>query len=52
MNKNLVLSKAIDIHAGAAQVWDTLTNPDKNKELFGSTEIITDWKVGNQIIFL
>ena len=35
MNKNLVLTKTIDIHVGAAQVWDTLTIPAKNKELFG-----------------
>ena len=51
MNKNLELSQAIEIDADASRVWDTLTNPEKHKQLFGGTEIRTDWQVVNPILF-
>ena len=51
MNKNLVISKSIEINSSAEKVWDALTNAEKIKIYLFGTETITDWKVGNPIIF-
>jgi uncharacterized protein YndB with AHSA1/START domain len=51
LNKALVISKRVEIHAGPPQVWDTLTNPQKNSRFFSGTQILTDWHVGSPIIF-
>ncbi len=51
MNKNLSVSKSIEIHATAEKVWDVLTSPEKIKVYLFGTETITDWKVGDPIIF-
>jgi len=46
-----ILNKRININAPTSKVWNTLTNPDLIKEwLFGS-KVISDWKVGSQILF-
>ncbi len=31
MNKNLKVSKSIEINSSADKIWDTLTNPEKIK---------------------
>lgn len=51
MNKNLKVSKSIEINAAPDKVWDALTNPDKIKIYLYGTETITDWNVGSPIIF-
>ncbi len=51
MNLDLVVSGSIVINADLARVWDVLTNPVLIKEYLFGTETITDWKVGNGIIF-
>jgi uncharacterized protein YndB with AHSA1/START domain len=51
MNHELVVSGSIDISKGKPLVWDALTNPEIIKEYLFGTETITDWKVGNEIIF-
>ncbi|MBI1268666.1 MAG: SRPBCC domain-containing protein [Cryomorphaceae bacterium] len=33
------------------RVWNALTNPEIVKQYFFGTELITDWKVGSEIIF-
>jgi uncharacterized protein YndB with AHSA1/START domain len=46
-----ILNKTININASISKVWNGLTNPDLIKEwLFGSI-VISDWKVGSQILF-
>jgi uncharacterized protein YndB with AHSA1/START domain len=51
MNRNLKVSKSIEIKAKAAEVWDALTNPEKIKVYLFGTQTITDWKVGSPIVF-
>jgi uncharacterized protein YndB with AHSA1/START domain len=51
MNKNLKVSKSIEINASAKAVWEALTDPDKIKVYLYGTETITDWQVGSPIIF-
>ncbi|MFZ0390099.1 MAG: SRPBCC domain-containing protein [Calditrichia bacterium] len=51
MNKNLTVSKTVEINAGQEVVWDALTNPAKIKEYFFGTETTSAWKQGSEIIF-
>ena len=51
MNLNLEVSGSIIINEDLARVWDVLTNPELIKEYLFGTETISDWKVGNGIIF-
>lgn len=51
MNKNLELSKTLKINASIERIWNAITHPEKIKKYFFGTEIITDWKVGNSIVF-
>lgn len=39
------------IDAPLEKVWDALTNPEIVKQYFFGTELLTDWTVGNAIIF-
>ncbi|MCE3296061.1 MAG: ATPase [Crocinitomicaceae bacterium] len=46
-----ILQRTVSINAGAAKVWDALTNPGQiSKWLFG-TKTETDWKPGSEIRF-
>lgn len=51
MKHDLVVSGSIDVNAGAAKVWNAITNPEIIKEYLFGTETITDWKVGSPIVF-
>ena len=51
MNRDLKVSKSIEINADRESVWEVLTNPEKIKIYLFGTETITDWKVGSPIIF-
>jgi len=51
MNRNLNVSKSIEINANVEKVWDALINPEKIKTYLFGTETITDWKIGSPIIF-
>lgn len=48
-----IFSKAVSIHASAAQVWQALTQPEWMKKWMISEDmeihIDTDWKIGNAI---
>ena len=39
------------VNAPIEKVWDALTNPEIVKKYFFGTELITTWKVGDDIIF-
>ena len=45
------LKKTININAPTSKVWSALTNPDLIKEWLFGTKVISDWKVGSQILF-
>jgi len=51
MNRELKVSKSIEISSSAEKVWNALTNPEKIKVYLFGTETITDWKIGSTIIF-
>jgi uncharacterized protein YndB with AHSA1/START domain len=51
MNMDLVTSKTVEINADVTKVWDALTNPEIIKQYLFGTEVVTDWKVGSEIIF-
>lgn len=51
MNKDLKVSKSIEIKASAVKVWQALTDPEKIKVYLFGTETITDWKAGSPIVF-
>jgi hypothetical protein len=39
------------IQSTAPKIWDVLTNPEKIKVYLYGSNVITDWKVGSQILF-
>ena len=51
MRHDLIVSASIDINASPSKVWEALTNPEIIKKYLFGTETITDWEVGNEIIF-
>jgi len=51
MNRDLKISKSIEIKSNAEKIWDALINPEKIKIYLFGTETISDWKVGGPIIF-
>src|SRR5258706_9914211 len=51
MYKKITAKASISIKAGADEVWDALTNPDKIKQYFFGTNAISDWKKGSSLKF-
>ena len=51
MNKELKVTKSIDIFTSAEEIWEVLTNPKLIAKYLYGTETITDWKEGSPIIF-
>lgn len=51
MNKDLIFSTNLLIHAKSAEVWHALTDRETIKKYFFGTEAISDWKVGSPLIF-
>ena len=51
MRQDLVVSQTIEVNAPVSKVWDAMTNPEIIKEYLFGTETVTDWKVGNEVIF-
>lgn len=51
MASEKILNKTISIHSSTSKVWDALTNPEIVKEWLYGTNMISDWKVGNPILF-
>lgn len=51
MNKDLKVSKSVEINAGTERVWDALTNPEKVKTYLFGLDIATDWEAGSKIVF-
>ena len=51
MDKKLNVKESVSVNAAVNKVWDALTNPDLVKKYLFGTNLITDWQVGNDIIF-
>jgi len=41
----------IEINTGLDKIWDALTNPEIIKQYLFGTEVISEWKVGGDIVF-
>ncbi len=51
MSTDKVLAKTISINATTSKVWEALTNSDIIKLWLFGTNVISDWKVGSQLLF-
>lgn len=51
MNRELIATVSISIHASDVDVWNALTNPDMIREYMHGTETTTSWVLGSPITF-
>lgn len=51
MNKGFIAEATTTINAPTSKVWDALTKPDLIKQYMFGTDVISDWKVGSEIIY-
>jgi len=51
MDESIIATASILINASSAQVWKALTTPELMKQYFFGADVITDWKVGNSIVY-
>ena len=51
MNKNLIVSKTIQIDSPREAVWRVLTQPKYVKQYLYGADLVTDWHVGSPLVF-
>ncbi len=51
MNNRLIAKATVRINVPPAQVWEALTNPKLIKQYLFGADVISDWNVGNPIIY-
>ncbi len=51
MTENLIAQASITIQAPASKLWEALTEPKLIKQYMFGTDVVTDWKVGSQILY-
>lgn len=51
MDRELKVSKSIEINATELELWETMTDPQKIEQYLFGTQAITDWEEGSPIIF-
>jgi len=51
MSKGLVATATIDINVPVQKVWEALITPGIIKQYMFGTEVVSDWKEGNSIIW-
>jgi uncharacterized protein YndB with AHSA1/START domain len=49
--KELIVRNSIIINAGAAKVWNVLTNPEQTKKYMFGCETVSDWKQGSSLLW-
>jgi len=50
-NEIMIIEKEVQFNATKEKIWDLLTNPVITKEYMFGCEVISDWKVGDSIIW-
>ena len=51
MAQPMIVKSVITINAPAANVWDALVNPEQTKKYMFGCETVSDWKVGNPLLW-
>jgi uncharacterized protein YndB with AHSA1/START domain len=51
MDKTYVATASTMINAPASRVWDAITKPELIEKYLFDTDVISDWKVGNPILY-
>jgi uncharacterized protein YndB with AHSA1/START domain len=49
--KELIVRSSIAINAGAAKIWDVLTNPEQTKKYMFGCETVSDWEQGSSLLW-
>ena len=50
-NEIMVIKKEIQFNAKKEKVWNLLTNPEMTKQYMFGCEVLSDWNLGNKIIW-
>lgn len=51
MDKKLVVTNSIEIHATASKVWNALVNPAETKKYMFGCETLSEWKPGSDLFW-
>lgn len=51
MSKSMIIKKEVVFNAPSEKVWDLVTNPEMTKQYMFGCEVLSDWNIGNQIIW-
>ena len=51
MNNNIIAKTSITINASKANVWNALINPEAIQKYMFGTNVVSDWKEGDAIIW-
>jgi uncharacterized protein YndB with AHSA1/START domain len=49
MDKNLIATASVTVHAPKAKVWAALVDPEAIKQYMFGANVVTDWKAGSPI---
>jgi len=51
MKKSMIIEEVIEFKAPIEKVWNLVTNPAITKQYMFGCEVLSDWKIGNPIIW-
>jgi len=51
MSRGLVAEASISVNASVERVWNALIDPEVIKQHMFGTSVVSDWKVGSQIVW-
>jgi uncharacterized protein YndB with AHSA1/START domain len=49
--KELIVKKSMALNAEPSEVWEALTDPQMTRKYFFNCDVVTDWKIGEPIIY-
>ncbi|MDT0645478.1 SRPBCC domain-containing protein [Zunongwangia sp. F260] len=51
MSKSMIIKKEVTFNATPKSVWNLISNPKMTTQYMFGCEVLSDWKIGNQIIW-
>lgn len=51
MSKSMIIKEEVFFKANPSKVWNLLINPEMTKQYMFGCEVLSDWKIGNQILW-